>query len=140
MTTKKTPGQTLVAELDSALPPGVEWTKIERTTLASIEVMADRLAALRKRCDAAIADPDMPGHQVVVLANATRLLEVSMHQLIKSLDPEMVVTAKSVQHRNAAMKRWHGAASYPRRRRGAARVSVGRRQGVPLTDGRNAAG
>lgn len=111
MSTQKAPGQALVAELDAALPPGVEWTKVERTTLASVEVMADRLAALRQRADAALADPGTPAAQVAVLANATRQLEVSMHTLIKSLDPDMLVTAKSARHQHAANVRWHGASS-----------------------------
>jgi hypothetical protein len=109
--TKKTPGQALVAELNAALPPGVEWTKIERTTIASIEVMADRLAALRRRADAAIANPEASAQQIALLANSARQLEVSMHGLIKSLDPDMVVMAKSVKHQHAANVRWHGATS-----------------------------
>ena len=110
MTTRKTPGQGLIDDLDAALPRGVEWTRIERTTLASIEVMANRLDALRRRVDKAIADPEATPQQIALLANAARQLEVSMHQLIKTLDPEMV-QAKSARHQHAAMTRWHGATS-----------------------------
>jgi len=103
MTARKTPGRRLIDELNSALPPCVVWTRIEHTTIATIEVMADRLAVLRRRTDTALADPETPPAQVAVLANATRCLEVSMHGLIKSLDPEMVGQAKSVRHQHAAM-------------------------------------
>jgi hypothetical protein len=72
VTTRKAPGQALIEELNAALPPGVEWTKIERTTLDSIRVMANRLAALRKRADAAIADPQASAQQISMLANAAR--------------------------------------------------------------------
>lgn len=33
-----------------------------------------------------------------------------MHQLIKTLDPEMQGQAKSVKHQHAANVRWHGSA------------------------------
>ncbi|HTH87331.1 hypothetical protein [Mycobacterium sp.] len=84
---------------------------IERVTLGRIEVLADRLDALGKRADAAIADPDTSASKVSMLANVARQYEVSMHALIKSLDPTMEVQAKSARHRDAAMKRWHGSAS-----------------------------
>jgi hypothetical protein len=84
---------------------------IERVTLGRIEVLADRLDALGKRADAAIADPDTSASKVSMLANVARQYEVSMHALIKSLDPTMEVQAKSARHRDTAMKRWHGSAS-----------------------------
>ena len=107
MSTRKTPGQRLREDLDAALPTGVQWTKVELVTLGTIEVMRDRLAALRKRADAAIADPTASATNVGIFANAARQLEVSMHGLIKTLDPDMVTTAKSVQHQNAAYSRWN---------------------------------
>ncbi len=111
MTAQKTPGQALIAQLNAALAPGTEWTSVEKTTLASVEVMANRLAALRKRADAAIADPDATAQQISQLAGVVRQTEVSMHSLIKSLDPNMEVQAKSARHQHAAMVRWHGANS-----------------------------
>ncbi len=105
---RQTPGRRLIDELITALPPGVEWTRIERTTLASVEVMADRLAVLRKRTDAALADPETPAAQVAVLSNATRCLEVSMNAMVRTLDPEMVAQPKSERHQRAALSRWHG--------------------------------
>ena len=107
----KTPAQTLREELDAALPPGIVWTQLELITIEALEVMADRLARLRARADAALDDPAMPAAQVAVLANATRCLEVSMQQLIKTLDPtdSAANSMKSRQHQAAAMQRWHPA-------------------------------
>lgn len=109
MSTTKTPGQALREELDAALPKGIVWDQLELVTIATLEVMADRLAALRKRTDAALADASTPAAQVAVLANTTRCLEVSMQQLIKTLDPSdsAAASAKSRQHQAAAMQRWH---------------------------------
>lgn len=110
MAPRKTPGRRLIDDLDKALPPGITWTQIERTTLASIEVMANRLHALRRRTNALIADPEASPAAIAAMANAVRCLEVSMHGLIKTLDPEMaLVQAKSVRHQAAANVRWHGA-------------------------------
>jgi hypothetical protein len=106
----KTAGQALREEIDESLPPGVVWTKLELVTLRRIEVMADRLAAIARRADEAIADPDASASKVSLLANAVRQLEVSMHGLIKTLDPTME-QAKSMKHQYAANKRWHGGAS-----------------------------
>ena len=110
MVTRKTPGQALVEQLDEALPPGVVWTKIERVTLGRIEVLADRLDALGKRADAAIADPDASASKVSMMTTVARQYEVSMHQMIRTLDPTMEVQAKSIKHQYAANKRWHGGA------------------------------
>ena len=109
MTATKTPGQALREDLDAALPKGIVWDQLDLVTLATLEVMADRLAALRKRTDAALADPSTPAAQVAVLANTTRCLEVSMQQLIRTLDPSdsAATSTKSRQHQAAAMKRWH---------------------------------
>ena len=93
----KTAAQTLRADLDASLPSGIVWTKLELVTLARVEVMADRLAALIKLTDAAIADPDASASRITMLANSCRQLEVSMHGLIKTLDPTME-TAKSMKH------------------------------------------
>ena len=105
----KTAGQALREQIDESLPPGVVWTKLELVTLARIEVMADRLAAIAKRADDAIADPDASASKITMLANAVRHLEVSMHAMMKTLDPTME-TAKSMKHVYAANKRWHGGA------------------------------
>jgi hypothetical protein len=102
----KSAGQALRADLDAALPPGVVWTKLELVTLARIEVMADRLAAIAQRADEAIADRGASASKVSMLANAVRQLEVSMHGLIKTLDPTME-TAKSMRHVAAANARWN---------------------------------
>lgn len=104
---KRTAAQALRAELDASLPPGIVWTKLELVTLGRIEVMADRLAALATLTDAAITDPDASASRITMLANSCRQLEVSMHGLIKTLDPTME-QAKSVRHVAAANKRWHG--------------------------------
>ena len=106
--TRETAGKRLLRELDGALPVGIEWTPLERTMLASIEVMANGLAALRKLADAAIRDPQASAIRITMLANGVRQLEVSMHGLIKTLDPEMVARPKSERHVLAAMSRWHG--------------------------------
>jgi hypothetical protein len=47
---------------------------------------------------------------VSMLANVARQYEVSMHQMIRTLDPTMEVQAKSIKHQYAANKRWHGGA------------------------------
>ena len=105
MVMHKTAGQALREDLDASLPAGVVWTKLEQVTLARIEVMADRLAAICKRADAAIADPDASASKVTMLANAARQLEVSMHAMIRTLDPTME-QAKSAKHVHAANARW----------------------------------
>ena len=106
MSSTKTAGQALRAELDKSLPPGVVWTKLELVTLSRIEVLADRLDALGRRADAAIADPDASASKVSMLANVARQYEVSMHAMIKTLDPTME-TAKSMKHVHAANARWN---------------------------------
>ena len=62
------------------------------------------------RVDAALDDPESSAAALAALANAVRCLEVSMHGLIKSLDPTMEVQAKSMKHQYAANKRWHRSA------------------------------
>ena len=106
MTARKTPGKTLVTALTRSLQPGTEWDETERSTLATIEIAADRLDALRKVCDKAIADPESSPTSIATLASEVRRLEVSIHGLIKSLDPGMV-QAKSMRHVHAANARWH---------------------------------
>jgi hypothetical protein len=105
----KTPAQALREELDAALPKGIVWDQLELTTIATLEAMADRLARLRARADAAIDNPKTPAAQVAVLANATRCLEVSMAQLIRTLDPSdsAATSTKSRQHQAAALQRWY---------------------------------
>jgi hypothetical protein len=105
----KTAGQALRGELDAALPKGIVWTQLELVTIATLEVMADRLARLRKRVDAALDDPASSAAALAALANATRCLEVSMAQLIKTLDPtdSAASSTKSRQHQAAALQRWY---------------------------------
>jgi hypothetical protein len=69
-------------------------------------VATDRLAALRKVCDKAIADPESSATQIASLASEVRRLELSIHTLTKSLDPRYE-TAKSLRHVAAANQRWH---------------------------------
>ena len=71
-----------------------------------IEVATDRLVALRRVCDAAIADPSSSATQVASLAAEVRRTELSVHTLVKSLDPRNE-TAKSLRHVAAANQRWH---------------------------------
>lgn len=109
MSTTKTPGQALREELDAALPKGIVWDQLELVTIATLEVMADRLARLRARVDAMLDDPATSAAALAALANATRCLEVSMAALIKTLDPTDTAanSMKSRQHQAAAMQRWH---------------------------------
>jgi hypothetical protein len=101
----KTPGQLLREDIDASLPSGVVWTKLELVALARIEVMANRLDALGRCADAAIADPDASASKVTMLANSCRQLEVSMHAMIRNLDPTMD-RVKSARHVRAANSRW----------------------------------
>jgi hypothetical protein len=109
MNAPKTAGQALRVELDAALPKGIVWDQLELVTIATLEVMADRLARLRKRVDAQLDDPATSAAALAALANATRCLEVSMAHLIKTLDPSdsAATSSKSRQHQAAAMQRWH---------------------------------
>jgi hypothetical protein len=89
----------------------MEWDERELTTLDTIEVAVDRLDALRKRCDAVIADPESSATAIATLASEVRRLEGSVHVLIKSLDPRNE-TAKSLCHVAAANARWHPGGAY----------------------------
>jgi hypothetical protein len=104
--TPGTPGQAIRASLDRSLLPQMEWDESELATLDLIEVATDRLVALRRVCDAAIADPSSSATQVASLAAEVRRTELSVHTLVKSLDPRNE-TAKSLRHVAAANQRWH---------------------------------
>ena len=85
------------------------WDQLELVTIARLEVMADRLAKMTARVDAQLADPGTSAAALAALANAVRCLEVSMHHLIRTLDPSdsAANSLKSRQHVAAANQRWH---------------------------------
>jgi hypothetical protein len=108
MTDTDTPGKRLVALLDEGLPKGIEWTANERATLTLIEAAADRIETLKALLDTETAKPQVMAHRVCELSGEIRQSENAVAKLISSLDPEMVVQAKSVRHQDAARARWRG--------------------------------
>ena len=107
MTAKETAGKRLLRELDAALPSNIEWTPTERTTLASIEVMANRLDALRKRCDTAIADAEASPSRISMLANAVRQTRGEHARVDQYAGPGDGAPPKSERHQRAAYSRWN---------------------------------
>jgi hypothetical protein len=108
MTTKRTPGQTLVDALDQQLPDNMEWTASENATLDLIEHAADRLAVLRRRFDAQARDTEFSESRLASLQTAIHQIEGDIFRWTKSLNLG-VSQAKSVRHQHAAYVRWHGA-------------------------------
>jgi hypothetical protein len=105
VTTKRTPGQTLVDALERQLPDNMEWTASENATLDLVEHAADRLAVLRRRFDALARDAES---RLASLQTAIHQLEGDIFRWTKSLN-RGVSQAKSVRHQHAANVRWHGA-------------------------------
>jgi hypothetical protein len=105
---KDTAGQRLRKLLDEGLPNGIVWTAKERAVLALIEQSADRIEALKAVLATELARPVVAAHRVCELAGEIRISESSVAKMIAALDPEMVVSAKSVKHQQAAYARWNG--------------------------------
>jgi hypothetical protein len=105
----KTAGQRLVELLDEGLPNGVIWKASERATLALIEDTADRVEALKALLAAEIKSIERSTHRCAELAGEIRMAQAQIAKMIASLDPEMLVQAKSARHQNAAHTRWSGA-------------------------------
>jgi hypothetical protein len=108
MSNAKTAGQQLVALLDEGLPSGVVWTANERAILGLISDHADRVEVLKKLLASEVAAIDRSLHTCAELAAEIRMAQAAIAKMIASLDPEMVVQAKSVRHQAAAHARWNG--------------------------------
>ena len=108
MNIQKTAGQKLRALLDEGLPAGIEWKASERALLTLIAATADRIGTLEELLAAELAKPDRSAHRCVEVAAEIRAAESQTARLIASLDPEMVMEAKSVRHQAAAHARWNG--------------------------------
>jgi hypothetical protein len=104
----KTAGQQLVASLDEGLPSGVIWKASERALLGLISDTADRVEVLKGLLTAELAKSDRSAHRCVEVAAEIRAAEAQTARLVASLDPEMVMEAKSVRHQAAARARWNG--------------------------------
>jgi hypothetical protein len=103
-----TAGQKLVALLDKGLPSGVVWTANEQATLGLISDTADRVEVLKKLLASEVASIERSMHHCAELAAEIRMGQAAIAKMIASLDPEMVVQAKSVRHQAAARARWNG--------------------------------
>jgi len=103
-----TAGQKLVALLDEGLPNGIVWTAKERATLGLISDTADRVEVLKKLLASEVAAIDRSPHTCAELAAEIRMAQSAIAKMVASLDPEMVVAAKSVRHQAAARARWNG--------------------------------
>ena len=109
MSNTETAGQKLVAMLDGQLPTGVEWTPKELAVRGLIAETADDIVTLKKLQAAELAKPDCSTHRCAELAGEIRQARAAIVKMVASLDPEMVMQAKSVRHQNAVNVRWHGA-------------------------------
>ena len=109
MTDTKTAGQKLVTLLDQGLPNGVVWTASEKATLGLIADTADRVEVLKKLLAAEVKSIECAPHTCAELAAEIRLAQAAIAKMVGSLDPEMVVQAKSARHQAAAHTRWSGA-------------------------------
>ena len=94
--------------LDEGLPPGIEWKSSEGAVLKLIEATANRIEVLEELLAAELAKPDRSAHRCVEVAAEIRAAEAQTARLVASLDPEMVMEAKSVRHQAAAYARWNG--------------------------------
>ena len=108
MKTTITAGQQLVELLDQGLPSGVVWKASEKAVLGLIRDSADRVEVLKGLLAAELASPERSAHRCVEVAAEIRQAEAQMARLVASLDPEMVMEAKSLRHQTAARARWNG--------------------------------
>lgn len=108
MNSTDTAGQRLVALLDTGLPSGIVWKASERALLGLISDTADRVEVLKGLLAAELASPDRSAHRCCEVAAEIRQAEAQTARLVASLDPEMVMEAKSVRHQTAARARWNG--------------------------------
>lgn len=109
MTDTVTAGQRLVALLSEGLKNGIVWTASERAILTLISDTADRVEVLKVLLAAEVNSLDRSTHRCAELAGEIRMAQAAIAKMIASLDPEMVVQAKSVRHQDAARARWSGA-------------------------------
>jgi hypothetical protein len=103
-----TAGQRLVKLLDEGLKNGIVWTANERAILGLISDTADMVETLQGLLAAELAKPEVTAHRCAELAGEIRQAQAQIARMVASLDPEMVVQAKSVRHQNAARARWNG--------------------------------
>ena len=84
------------------------WTANERAVLGLISDHADRVEVLKELQAVELAKPEVSAHRVCELAAEVRTTQAAIAKMIASLDPEMVVQAKSARHQAAARARWNG--------------------------------
>jgi hypothetical protein len=101
-------GQQLVELLDQGLPNGIVWKKSETATLGLIRDTADTAETLSKLLAAEVDSLDCSTHRCAELAGEIRQARALIAKLIGTLDPEMVMEAKSARHQAAARARWNG--------------------------------
>jgi hypothetical protein len=99
-------GKALVELLGEQLGPHMQWTEAERVTLGLIESARDRQVVFQSRFDELVADPKASTSRLVALSAELRLLDMTIHKWIASLDPQDN-QAKSLRHVHAANARWH---------------------------------
>lgn len=104
----KNAGEQLVKLLGEGLPRGMEWTASEQAVLGLISDTADTVETLKGLLAAEVKSADRSTHRCAELAGEIRMAQAQIAKLVGSLDPEMVVQAKSVRHVNAARARWNG--------------------------------
>ena len=100
MSAKRTPGQALVESLARQLPANMEFDESETAVLELIAQATDRLAAVRKRFDVIVADPQTAESRIAALQTAIHQLEGDVFRWTKSLSlgaPQ----AKSIRHQRA---------------------------------------
>jgi hypothetical protein len=108
MSAKKPPvsaGKALVESLSRQLPANMEFDETEAAVLDLIAEATDRLAAVRKRFDAIVADPQTAESRIAALQTAIHQLEGDIFRWTRSLnlgEPQ----AKSVRHQRAVNARW----------------------------------
>lgn len=108
MKTTNTAGQKLVELLDEGLPSGIVWKASEKAVLGLIAATADRTELLKELLAAEVNSPDRSIHRCAEVAAEIRQTEAQTARLVASLDPEMVMEAKSIRHQTAARARWNG--------------------------------
>ena len=104
----QTAGQRLVAQLDEGLAPNLKWTASEQAVLGLIADHADMVETLKGLLAAEVNGQDRSTHRCAELAGEIRMAQAQIARMVASLDPTMVVQAKSVRHQNAAHARWSG--------------------------------
>jgi len=113
MTKTPTAGQQLRADMDAALARAsrdlgqpLEFSEVERHTLARAAAAADRCDELRRLWEAELSRPQPRATSAANLAAELRLTEKAVVDLLARVNLG-VGPAKSERHQRAAHARWH---------------------------------